>query len=862
MATEAKQVDMVFDGKTYSLSGDYSHIPQDNNRDNWTIVLDKQSGHILSKYLKYSTLFNDELLEILDHANRYFDEFVIPAQLVSQLEKYVNSLVQAPNTWTALTSRPDYNLIRYKRRNLPSFNIEQKLWKASNIRINDYPQEISQIDQPEKDLSPDTKIVKDTNSNYLGWQMLALDNYPDIDKLTKQIFTLGNLGFNKLALKMAMYLLLSPYNCSIIHSVDFWRWLKQKMTVSDLANEQDQIAKSLLQELVKYCLSYALYIFRHEETIMFSKVIRGHRTILSIDSTSEWPYFNVHPLRNPYVLQLTGNSPMMNCVPFYLHGERRICTKAEFLRRFNLATGGAFKGIDLKQLGAAVTGSILIPCAHVSPLESDFDQPFNYQRKIPCQCPQGVEYGPEDTAFMRYLNYYYPGYESLRDEDYIKEMKLQTIENDEFKYDDDVDPLEVDVRNTIKIKQIELVDQSKEKVTYNSLSDIDISITALKHEDFKEKALLLYKQIAENCKHRGPVYINEVKTIASIKYKLSGPGIPRPIDIFRIFYIPEVMIKKFHTHAVKMYYDGEIKMFRSCAAALLSGIGDDYHWFSCNKVAADVLAKTMMRGITVVLNQNEKAAFNIWLETEPRWAKLLKFHNIKTNEIYSAMNSKHPFFRPDISQSGIRKGLRHFHRSGEVHNIGIKIPTNKRANFNLQFRTNTAILPPDINAVSPCIDDIVDKHDNSWIEDEETPEIVVNTKVVTLMDKHREFEEIEENLEADDSGEPDEPDSYDEQEEEVPQITLPVIIRPGPKKKVAKRPRKKPARPSKVTAVQPAIPTKVYEEDEPLDERPKRRIPKPAAKISAEISEESEESEENSEEENSEEGNSEEDLEN
>jgi len=39
----------------------------------------------------------------------------------------------------------------------------------------------------------------------------------------------------------------------------------------------------------------------------------------------------------------------MNCVPFYLHGERRICTKAEFLRRFNLATGGAFKGIDLKQ---------------------------------------------------------------------------------------------------------------------------------------------------------------------------------------------------------------------------------------------------------------------------------------------------------------------------------------------------------------------------------------------------------------------------------------------------------------------------------------------------------------------------------
>ena len=57
----------------------------------------------------------------------------------------------------------------------------------------------------------------------------------------------------------------------------------------------------------------------------------------------------------------------------------------------------------------------------------------------------------------------------------------------------------------------------------NQLADIDISITTRDHDTFKHNTIQLYEAIKKNCEHRGAVYINEVRTLASIKYKIYVP---------------------------------------------------------------------------------------------------------------------------------------------------------------------------------------------------------------------------------------------------------------------------------------------------------------------------------------------------
>ena len=85
-----------------------------------------------------------------------------------------------------------------------------------------------------------------------------------------------------------------------------------------------------------------------------------------------------------------------------------------------------------------------------------------------------------------------------------------------------------------------------------SSTSIDISIITRSHDKFKENALALYEAIKANCIHRGPVHIKEIKTIASIKYKIYGAGLCRPMDIFRIPYDPVKMVKKFQDALVKI----------------------------------------------------------------------------------------------------------------------------------------------------------------------------------------------------------------------------------------------------------------------------------------------------------------------
>ena len=239
------------------------------------------------------------------------------------------------------------------------------------------------------------------------------------------------------------------------------------------------------------------------------------------------------------------------------------------------------------------------------------------------------------------------------------------------------------------------------------MADIDISITSAGFEEFKKNVLILFDGVKKNCEHRGEVYYEEVKTIASIKYKFYGPGLCRPIDVFCIPYSPAKMVKKFHVHAVKMYYDNKVTMFRSCIATLLGGVNESYKWFSCNKIPIDVLLKYTQRGLSIIFNQNERDATSNFLHTDTRWGLILENLEIEPENIYCCVTNDHPFFRPGMFKSGIRKDLREFNLPVAGQFVSSQVIPEVSSVFpfgDLRLKDNDKQFPPVHSVINDYLD--------------------------------------------------------------------------------------------------------------------------------------------------------------
>jgi hypothetical protein len=669
---------------TKILNNKVESLEINNNEVTASVTFNKEEAHIFNYLLDRANVTTQELFDTLDAANKFFDEYSISCKSLTALDKYISSLSRYHKTWTGLTSHPDYNLTLFANRTLPYYSLECMDWVKANIDAlkGDYPAELleakkkSEINQGSiKDDYHEEINLATKNNNFLEWQLLPIDKYPNMEILIAQIHLLIRLNLRRQAITMICKLMLSPRECHIIRYPAIWDIVKENLENKDFAI------------LIKYCMYYAMYILKQEETIMFSHINTRSRILFSLDEAHSLPTFDgCHIERSPYIVQLTDDSPLSQTMMFYLHGNRRINSKETFNKRLEIATGGAFKNIDFKKIGAAITGSILIPCVHCSPLEDGFNEvDWDRSRKdIALEYPYMIDTPTtkEDVAFANYLEYYYPSYVSLSDEDYTKQVlgignKLSANErvidkptsaNVTLEYENDVDEGISDNTDLPPITPSPLTQEPAENKTkrdateYNQLADIDISITTRDMNVFKERALSLYESIRKNCEHRGAVYIKEVKTIATIKYKVYGPGIPRPMDIFRIPYDPVVMVKKFHVNAVKMFYNGEVTILRSCVSCLLSGVGETYKWFSCNKIPADVLLKYAQRGISIILNSKERDGISNYITGNKRWGNIITTLNIKPKKIYCCVTKNHPFFRPGIYGCGIRLGLRKFER--------------------------------------------------------------------------------------------------------------------------------------------------------------------------------------------------------
>lgn len=513
------------------------------------------------------TTFND-IISLLKIGNEYFNNMEMSINVKSRIEKWVTDLSNNAHTWTELTDKPNYELELFKKRFWPYFSVECKDWQSvalNNINGADYPHQsdnVLTIDELELvSTTPDTpgvNNVSNTNiskdymvefdisqkyNNYLGYGVLNPDDYPDLKPIINILKCIDSLNLTQTLFVAVAKILTTPAMCHIIKDKEFWDVLKP------------YLKNSVFNRIVLYYMYYAVFIMNHEDLVMFSQIKRTYRIIFTHQEALAMPQTYMHHITiDPYIQQLTGDQFIIQSVPYYLRCKRYVQQVDVFERRFYLATGGALTNIPLYKYNAAVSGSILIPCISYSELEDAFEGArFNTSRSIDSivKYPQHIythtlggnvsnhkKITKDDMDFISYLEYYYPSYYSLPTTDYIKKV-LTFVENIPRSVNDEKDESDAPI---------------KEK--YNLLSDIDISITSDNYDTFEILANMLILQIKKNCQHIGEVWGLKVYTKSSFKYKVYGPGLIRPIDLFRVPYGPEKMVKKFHCPIVRSWYDG------------------------------------------------------------------------------------------------------------------------------------------------------------------------------------------------------------------------------------------------------------------------------------------------------------------
>lgn len=753
----------------YHPSGDYSELPQHRICET-AAQLAEFNNQIMPSRI-------DSIFELCDLMVWFYEHGIQPSYATAaKIDAHIKTL-RAADQWRDLTTPMDYALSEFRRRMLPYFSVDSKEWRASCMVAgrSDYPAELSmddrsgkkkthrsrsesparkrkhnvnkkktktnnvnvqendteQVDAEQVNVEPkphidlimepqdwnpesavDRIVIHTRNNNFLAMEIEPTQTYATTQKIAICVEQLFIVRLTSHALRLFAMASLNPKHC------DVFRYANVVELVSEALGTRHS-------SLLAYLMYYAQYLIRHEETIMFSQVNPRYRVLFTLEEAGKFPIFKSVALKsNPYIQQLSDCTDLRYSAPFFLQGERRINDVNTFARRFQIATGGIFDGLDLAALGATITGSILIPCVHQSPLEvlyrgvrRDYRRArefaaMNLAPHMTVELRDSADYD-----FFNYLEEFYPSYVSLTDEDFqATVLDVERADYDEHT-DDEHDCGAVVPEYDMAGDQLQTEDadvdseplwcratEIKKGVNFNQLADIDCGISCESHDRFKDCALTIYHHVRQRAMQRGPVYITEIKTISSIKYKIHGPGMCRPMDIFRVPYGPEKMVKKFHVQFVRMFYDGQVRMFRSCVTSLLSGLSDTYKWFSCNKIPIDVILKYAQRGLTTMLNKKERSASSVFLDNDKRWGEAIKAMCMTPGSIWQCVTQTHPFFLPSMYNCGIRMGLRAFDPA--LTDVIAVYPDLQEQATGFVVKQNTNVLAPDYTKIEAAIGEI------------------------------------------------------------------------------------------------------------------------------------------------------------
>lgn len=343
------------------------------------------------------------------------------------------------------------------------------------------------------------------------------------------------------------------------------------------------------RDLVQAGLFWTMYILAHEEQTCIDATEQS-RFVITLEELGHLSFLNNLPLdTTPWIVNAMRNgNNLYNVCPFYLRGDRSINTPAEAQRRIDLLTQGCFRGFDQWSDVAALTGSTTMQSVVNNPLLRPATKDDGQIHLADDRIHKDIE------SFKNRSELYFPRDGSMS-------------------------------------------------------SDLDIAFSG-KNKAFIPVADAMVERISENL--GSPCTVDHDCTASGVRYHVRHPKLGLKIEIFRSPKKRMSLVSSFHVAPARMYWNFSKGwyMTRSCAASFITGVSENFHWFSSNKVPADVILKYAQRGVTTVLNHKELECTSKHVESSDRWG--YGFHTV--GEITGSFSWNHPFFRVDVIPRGIR----------------------------------------------------------------------------------------------------------------------------------------------------------------------------------------------------------------
>lgn len=508
--------------------------------------------------------------------------------------------------WNDISLKEDYYYIKFKNRHFPGKELKdtkmklvlESLSKKGKIFEEEYPNGFKNKGARYKATDQDKK-----DTNFKSIIMYEPDKYNN-EFEDREILIIFSL-----LLKMEDY-------CSMLK---FWcKLIMRRETVHSILNNiqvwnimENIMNKPNVRLIMNYCMFYGLFLLGREEVVIEKNITKDYRFTFNASIARQIPQImDTSVNNNPWNTYIVGSQKTSDRIIFHADGKRRLTSEKVFNRRFNIATGGVFKNIDLKKFGAIVTGSILAPCAAYNPLEKLFSKAGK---------------ALTDKQFISYLNYFYPSHE------------------------------EVDQKLNVDKDQL-------------LISDIDVAIKNSGTKDFIKKSKEFFEEVRKNIPD---AIFKEFASISFIKFKIIVPGC-RWIELFSMDKDSTGfdLVRRFHLGSVRMFWDGELYMLTSCMTALLTGICNSHGWISCNSNSAIIILKNAQRGYSTLINKHEEMSIIKYVKGT-KWD--IQAHGVKEGNLKETLKQiektqrdpsmnfigsftiNHDFFNKD--QIGIRYGM-------------------------------------------------------------------------------------------------------------------------------------------------------------------------------------------------------------
>lgn len=569
-------------------------------------------------------------------------EFV-PQEWLTYINQTYIMKFESKEFWKKITELDDYLAIKAERRFFPINENNKDLKEVANKVFKEaYP------DWDDQKEIKSSKHVPRNVRNITTYSLIPpiptkeVDTKYDISELKEVLNVLKEFNDKTLYVKLLWFVCINYETCHLP--------VKDKDIIVHI---KGMLKNNEYKELMLQALFYSLHLLRHEESVTYD-ITNKNRFVWTVDELRNIAeYASVELDVNPFITnKIPANGSVYSFMLYYIKGKRNVVSLQEFEHRFNLLTKGRLEPLR-KWTNLHILGSKMLSCLVDNTL-------LNSSPSL------DLESDSLSSAFKP-LNI--SGMSSDLPSNITDEMVQK---RDALYY-----PLEGERALT---------------------SDLDIAIQS---DTFEEFITQVQTMISDLNKTEIQFQVKEQMTISGVRFHIYDPVSKLKLEVFKTPFHPMKLVSSFHMPCVRQYYDfsqRQIYILRSCTTALLTGVCDDYNWFSTNKNPLDVILKYAQRGFSPILTSKELSTILEFVQSDERW----NYNQTKVTDMTGSFNYDHPFFRVDAIPKGIRLGL-------PKHNVFVSNNSNHTFKKSLllkykdlelkRYDNNNMTMPPSVFGV-------------------------------------------------------------------------------------------------------------------------------------------------------------------